>query len=283
MTTPKRSGVALVTGASSGIGEATALRLNEIGITTYAAARNVGQMAGLKERGIHVLKLDLTEAESIKACVDKIQAEAGPIDILVNNAGYGLYGSLEEVSLEDARRQFEVNLFGAAALTQLVIPAMRSNRSGKIINISSVGGVAASPYGGWYHATKFAVEGYSSSLRQELSPFGVDVIIVRPGAIKSGWRDIAGASMLKNSYHGPYEKAVQTMYAKYMSPDFDKVVKDPKVVAEVIAEAATARRPKPIYTTPLLARNLIRITKLLGNERLRDAFTRRFLGLPARM
>lgn len=280
---PQSAGVALVTGASSGIGQAIALELNRIGFMTYAAARRTEQMEQLKNVGIRVLFLDLTDSLSIDGCIATIRKESGEVDVLVNNAGYGLYGSVEEVQLDEARRQLQVNLFGLAEITKLVLPGMRTRRKGKIVNISSVGGVAASPYGGWYHASKFAVEGFSCSLRQELFPFGVDVVIVRPGAIRSGWRDVAGESLLRNSGNGPYSKAVQTMYAKFMSPDFEKMVTDPIVIARVVGEAITVAHPKAIYTAPRLARNIIRINELLGSERLRDAFGRRFLGLPTKM
>jgi short-subunit dehydrogenase len=276
-------GVALVTGASSGIGEAIALELKRIGFTTYAAARRVERMEHLRAAGIRVIFLDLLDDSSIEECISTIRDESGPVDVLVNNAGYGLYGSIEEISLEEARRQVQVNLFGLAEITKLVIPDMRSKRSGKIINISSVGGVAASPYGGWYHASKFAVEGLSSSLRQELYPFGVNVITIRPGAIRSGWRDVAGESLIRNSGNGPYAKAVQAMYSKFMSPDFEKMVTDPDAIAKVVGEAVTDPKPSAIYTAPRLARTIIRINKLLGSERLRDAFSRRFLGLPNKM
>jgi short-subunit dehydrogenase len=276
-------GVALVTGASSGIGESIALELKRIGFVTYAAARRIDQMETLKSAGIRVLYLDLADSLSIRDCISAIHRESDGIDVLVNNAGYGLYGSIEEVALEKARHQLEVNLFGLAEITKLVLPEMRSRRKGKIVNISSVGGVAASPYGAWYHASKFALEAFSSSLRQELFPFGVDVVIVRPGAIRSGWRDIAGESLIRNSGSGPYAKAVQAMYSKFMSPDFEKMVTDPKAIAKVVSEAVSDPRPKAVYTAPRLARNIIRVHKLLGSERLRDTFGRRFLGLPSKM
>ena len=283
-TGPKQSlGVALVTGASSGIGESIALELNRVGFTTYAAARRVDVMEHLANNGIRVLRLDLSDSLSIYDCVETVRRESGRVDVLVNNAGYGLYGSIEEVSLEEARRQFQVNLFALAEMTKLVLPEMRSHRKGRIVNLSSVGGVAASPYGGWYHASKFAVEGFSSSLRQELFPFGVDVVIVRPGAIRSGWREVAGESLIRNSGNGPYAKAVQSMYSKFMSPGFEKMVTGPNAIAKVVGEAVTSPKPKAVYTAPRLARNIIRINKLLGSERLRDAFGRRFLGLPTRM
>ena len=276
-------GVALVTGASSGIGESIALELNKIGFVTYAAARRVDRMEKLKTAGIRVRHLDLMDSLSIHDCIAAIRKESSGIDVLVNNAGYGLYGSVEEVPLDEARHQLQVNLFGLAEITKLVLPEMRSRRKGRIVNISSVGGVAASPYGGWYHASKFALEGFSSSLRQELFPFGVDVVIVRPGAIRSGWRDVAGESLIRNSGSGPYAKAVQAMYSKFMSSDFEKMVTDPNAIARVVSAAVTDPRPKAIYTAPRLARNIIRINKLLASERLRDAFGRRFLELPTRM
>lgn len=283
MDTVTKKKVALVTGASSGIGEAVAQRLASIGITTYAAARRVERMEHLKGEGVRVLKLDLTDEQSIDDCFNTITAEAGGIDILVNNAGYGSYGSLEEVPIKEARRQFEVNLFGSARLTQLVIPRMRSKRSGWILNVSSIGGVGASPYGSWYHATKFAVEGLTSALRQELSPFGVNVVVVRPGAIDTEWRHIAGASLLERSGNGPYAKAAKAMHAKFLGPDFDKLVANPSVIADVVQQILITSRPKSVYTAPRVARNMVLVISLLGTDRLRDALTRRFIGLPKTM
>jgi len=275
--------VALVTGASSGIGEAIALRLAEMGAAVYAAARRLDRMEHLKAKDIRVLPLDLTDDKSIEECHRRIEAETGGIDILINNAGYGNYGSLEEMPIDAARRQFEVNLFGLGHITQLSIPHMRSKRSGLIINVSSIGGIGAYPYGGWYHATKFALEGLSSSLRQELNPFGIDVVILRPGAINTGWRAIVGESLMHYSGDGPYSKAVRAAHSKFMSPEFDKVVADPKVIAEVVQKIVESQRPDPIYTAPRMARNLVRVHKLLSSDRLRDAFARRFMGLPKTM
>jgi NADP-dependent 3-hydroxy acid dehydrogenase YdfG len=162
--------VALVTGASSGIGEAIAVQLASQGIQTFGAARGIVKMEKLVAAGGTALSLDLTLPASIDDCIEQVIAKAGRIDILVNAAGAALYGAIEDVSLEDARTLFDVNLFGAAALIQKVAPLMRAQRAGHIINISTVGGVIASPYGGWYHATKFALEGLSASLRQEAEP-----------------------------------------------------------------------------------------------------------------
>ena len=280
MTSNPAGKVALVTGASSGIGAVTALHLKALGFDTYAAARRLDRMEPLKRKHIHVLELDLTSDASIKKAFDQVATEAGGVDVLVNNAGYGLYGSVEEVPLDQARRQFEVNLFGLGALTQLVIPHMREQRSGKIVNISSIGGVAASPYGGWYHATKFAVEGFSSSLRQELNPFGVDVVIVRPGGVNTEWRTPAGDSLKKYSYEGPYQKAVRPALTKFMSDEFTKMLADPQNVADVIGKVVTTDHPKAIYNGTSLAGKILFIHKMMMSEKVRDAFTRKFIGLP---
>jgi NAD(P)-dependent dehydrogenase (short-subunit alcohol dehydrogenase family) len=283
MNTLLNQRVALVTGASSGIGEATALRLVSLGITTYAAARRVDRMQHLLAKGVRVLPLDVTDAQSIERCVAEIEAHHAGIDILVNNAGYGSYGSIEEVPLEEARRQVEVNLFGLAALSKRVIAHMREQRWGKIINVTSIGGLQASPYGGWYHATKYAVEGLSSSLRQELSPFGVDVILIRPGAIKTEWSGIAAESLLRVSGKGPYAHAVQAMHRMFTGPQLERMAADPSVIADAIAQAITARRPNSAYMAPRAARIMIGIGKLLGSDRLRDWSTRAFMKLPAKM
>src|SRR5215217_4048985 len=162
---------ALVTGASSGIGEATALKLQGLGFTVYGAARREDRLQELAAEGIRPLAMDVTDEASMSAGIERIIADAGRIDVLVNNAGYGSYGALEDVPLDEARRQFEVNVFGLARLTQLVLPHMRAQRDGYIVNVSSMGGRIWEPFGSWYHATKFAVEGLSDSLRVEVAPF----------------------------------------------------------------------------------------------------------------
>src|ERR1700754_928544 len=193
------STVALVTGASSGIGKATAVALRELGYTVYAAARRVDRMRELADLGVQVLAMDVTDDESMTGGVKRIIAEAGRLDVLVNNAGYGSYGALEDVSLDEARRQFDVNVFGLARLTQLALPHMRAQRSGYVVNVSSIGGKMYEPLGGWYHPTKFAVEALSDSLRMELKPFGIHVVVIEPGAIRTEWGGIAGDSVLARS------------------------------------------------------------------------------------
>ena len=196
--------VALVTGGSSGIGEQTALRLKQAGFTTYAVARRVDRMAGLEAEGVHAFAMDVTDEASMVGGIERIIAEQGRIDVLVNNAGYGSYGAVEDVPLEEARRQFEVNLFGLARLVQLVTPHMREQKSGRIINISSIGAVIYEPFGAWYHATKFAVDGFSDSLRVELRPFGIDVVLSHPAGIITEWNEIARNSLVERSKDGVY-------------------------------------------------------------------------------
>src|SRR6185312_3578889 len=173
---------AFVTGASAGIGEATVRALLAAGYRVFAGARRLDRMADLAAVGATLIKLDLTDDASIVAAIEAIKSEAGRIDVLVNNAGYGSYGALEDVPLAEGRRQFEVNVFGLARLCQLALPMMRAQKSGKIVNVTSIGGKIWEPLGAWYHATKFAVEGLSDCLRVEVAPFGVDVIVVEPGA-----------------------------------------------------------------------------------------------------
>ncbi len=204
---------ALITGASSGIGEATALQLAELGFTVYAAARRVDRMSDLAERGVRTRPVDVTDDASMVALVETMIADTGRIDVLVNNAGYGMYGALEDVPIEEARRQFEVNVFGFARLTQLVLPQMRAQRDGYIVNISSMGGKIWEPLGSWYHASKFAVEGISDSLRVEVAEFGVKVVIIEPGTIRSEWSGIAADNLEATSANTPYARQAKLVGA----------------------------------------------------------------------
>ena len=232
---PKKT--ALVTGASSGIGEATALQLAELGYTVYAGARRVDRMSDLADRGIRTRPVDVTDDGSMVALVETIIADTGRIDVLVNNAGYGLYGALEDVSIEEARRQFEVNVFGLARLTQLVLPQMRAQRDGYIVNISSMGGKIWEPLGSWYHASKFAVEGLSDSLRVEVAEFGIKVVIIEPGTIRSEWSGIAADKLEATSANTPYARQAKLVGAGLRSVDRMPIAAGPEVVAEVIAQS----------------------------------------------
>jgi NAD(P)-dependent dehydrogenase (short-subunit alcohol dehydrogenase family) len=265
--------VAIVTGASSGIGEETAKRLAELGYTVYAAARRVERMAHLTAAGIRPVKVDVTDDDALAGFVADVIAETGRVDVLVNNAGYGSYGSIEDVPMAEARRQFDVNVFGLARLTQLVVPHMRAQRSGHVVNISSVGGKIYEPLGGWYHATKFAVEGLSDSLRLELAPFGVHVVVVEPGAIRTEWAEISAENLRATSAGTAYaDQATQVsgVLARAANP---RLTSPPAVVANAVGRAVTARRPRTRYAVGRGARPVLVARRVLP-DRAFDAVVR---------
>lgn len=266
--------VALVTGASSGIGEATVRRLLDDGHVVYAAARRMDRMQPLAEAGAKLLKLDLTDDASIVAAVETIQGAERRLDALVNNAGYGSYGALEDVPLAEARRQFEVNVFGLARLIQLAAPMMRAQGSGTIVNVTSIGGKMHEPMGSWYHATKFAVEGLSDCLRMELAPFGVQVVVVEPGGIRTEWSGIARQSLLDRSGHTDYAEQAHAHARMLASGDTSSLVSPPSVVARTIARALQAKRPRTRYATGGGARTILLLRRLLS-DRSFDALMRR--------
>jgi short-subunit dehydrogenase len=258
--------VALVTGGSSGIGESAALQLKAKGFEVYAVARRVDRMKTLADRGIHVFGMDVTEDRSMTSGIAQIIHEQGRIDVLVNNAGYGSYGSVEDVPIDEARRQFEVNLFGLARLIQLVTPQMRAQGSGRIINVSSIGGHFYEPLGAWYHATKFAVEGFSDSLRLELRPHGIDVSIIEPAAIRSEWAEIAADSMIETSVGGAYEEQARKAAALFARTYGPAMSSGPEIVGRAITKAATARRPRTRYPVGKGARTIIASRRLLPDR-----------------
>jgi NAD(P)-dependent dehydrogenase (short-subunit alcohol dehydrogenase family) len=238
---------ALVTGASAGIGEATVKRLIRDGWTVYAAARRLDRMEALRALGAELIHLDLTDDASIVATVETIRTTAGRLDLLVNNAGYGSYGALEDVPMDEARRQVEVNLFGLARLCQLATPLMRAQKSGTIVNVTSIGGKFGEPFGSWYHATKFAVEGLCDCLRMELRPFGIRVVVVEPGGIRTEWAGIAGQSLIDRSGGSAYAPWARKHAALLNGANDMNIVSPPEVVASTIARAASARRPRIRY------------------------------------
>lgn len=258
--------IALVTGASSGIGKETALELSRYGFTVYAAARRVDRMQDLLNEDIQPISLDVTDEDSMTTGVDEILRKEGRIDILVNCAGYGSYGAIEDVPMEDARRQFEVNLFGLARLIQLVLPSMRKYRYGKIVNISSMGGKVWTSFGGWYHAAKFAVEGLSDCLRLELEPFGIDVIVVEPGGIKTDWGIIAANNLIKNSANSAYASAANHTAEGMIKNYTGNRLSDPKVISQTICRAVTAKRPKTRYLVGFMAKPMVFIKNFLGDR-----------------
>ena len=272
--------VALVTGGSSGIGEATALQLRELGYTTYAAARRVDRMAHLAASGIRPLAMDVADDASMQSGVERILAEAGRIDVLVNAAGYGSYGALEDVPLAEARQQFEVNVFGAARLTQLVLPQMRAQRGGTIVNITSMGGRIYTPLGAWYHATKFALEAISDCLRMEVKPFGIDVVVIEPGGIRTEWPAIAAEKVRAVSGTGPYAPQGNAVAKAMSSESTRRRSSPPELIAKTIAKAVTARRPRTRYAVGYGAKPMIFLHSILPN-RWFDAFIRRATGVPS--
>ncbi|WP_040167568.1 oxidoreductase [Microbacterium gorillae] len=269
--------VAIVTGASSGIGAVSASALHRAGFVVYAVARRVDRMSALAAEGIRTLGMDVTDESSATAGVARVLAERGRIDVLVNNAGYGSYGAFEEVAPEEAHRQFDVNVFGLARLTQLVLPTMREQRGGTVINVSSIGGRIASPLGSWYHASKFAVEGLSDALRLELAPFGIRVVVIEPGVIATEWDGIALESAISTSAIGPYRRLVE-VFARSMHR-MEARASQPSVVAAAIVHAATARRPKTRYAIGSNAKPSM-IGRRLLPDRAVDAVMRRAFGVP---
>ena len=258
--------VALVTGASSGIGKAVAQRLMAEGLTVYVAARNVDEMADLADQGAIPLQMDITVPDEVSRAVAAITGAHGGVDILVNNAGFGLYGAVEDTKLDDARHQFEVNLFGLARLTQLLLPAMRDRRAGRIINISSMGGRIYTPLGAWYHASKHALEGWSDCLRLELASYGIDVVVVQPGLIQTGFGDEIAGQIIKRSGYGGYSTLAHAIAAT-IERSYAKGGGSPAgQVADVVARAVAAAKPRTRYVTGKYARRLIWARWILGDR-----------------
>lgn len=266
MTTPENRPAVLVTGSSSGIGKATAARLARGGrYTVYATARRPDSIAELESVGARLLALDVTDAESMRAAVDKVVAEHGAVHGLVNNAGYGEYGAVEEVDLDRVRAMFETNVFGLARMCQLVLPGMRAQGAGRIVNISSMGGRLVFPVGGYYHASKYAVEAISDALRFEVRRFGVRVSVVEPGLIRTGFGSTATSTLDDHADRsGPYaplsaavEKSIERGYANTM------VSAPPESVAKVVDRALTSRSPRTRYVVTGAARAMVTTRRLI--------------------
>jgi NAD(P)-dependent dehydrogenase (short-subunit alcohol dehydrogenase family) len=256
----------LVTGASSGMGMATAQKLVAKGYRVYAAARRVERMRELEELGVRAIRMDISVDDDIVAAVDRMAAEQGGVDVLVNSAGFGSYGAMEDTPLDEARYQFEVNMFGLARLTQLTLPHMREQRSGVIVNVSSMGGRIYTPLGSWYHATKHALEGWSDCLRIELAPFGIRVVIVEPGAIETEWGAVATELVLQRSGETAYADQAQRVAARMRASYAPGKGSPPSLVADTIAGAIESDRPKTRYAVGKYARSMIAMRKWLGDR-----------------
>lgn len=243
--------VSIVTGSSSGIGLETALTLARNGYFTYATMRNPEKDAPIKNAlkkenlPIKVIQLDVIDGESLKNAIDQVTSEAGRIDVLVNNAGYGLVGALEELSMEEIKAQYETNLFGLVRVIQAVLPTMRKQRSGRILNLSSGAGLFGYPGGSAYVSSKFAVEGLSESMAYELEPFGIRVILIEPGFVQTNFANSMVIAKKAQDPTSPYSKMMQRIAAS--SSELAKSGSSADLVANVILDAATNPNPRLRY------------------------------------
>lgn len=249
--------IILITGASSGIGYQTAKQLALQGHKVYGAARRVDKIAELKSSGVVPLPLDITDSQSIKAAVATIIANEGHLDVVINNAGYGSYGAIEDVSLEEAKRQFDVNLFGLAELTKAVLPHMRQLGTGRFINISSMGGRLTTYFGAWYHATKYALEAFSDALRMETKAFGIDVVLIEPGGIKTNWGLIAADHLAQSAEHGAYAQAAAKTATGMKHQYSGNLMSKPQLISDTISKAVNRRHPRARYLVGAGAKPLV--------------------------
>ncbi len=305
-----RPGPVLITGCSSGIGRAAALSLHQAGFTVYATARHTSALAELGALGLRTLTLDVTDEESMTQAVATVEADAGAVRVLINNAGYGLYGPVEQQPMAEIRRQFETNFFGLVRLTQLVLPGMRRQGRGRILNVSSMGGRITLPGGAFYHASKYAVEALSDALRMEVAQFGIDVVLIEPGPVKTPWNDVAAASLSTaapaggavpaggaapvagpdGGLPGPapaadgdpyraYKAAVAASFARTQAGLMGRLGSTSEDIARVITQAVTARRPRARYLINPVAKSIVAVNRILP-ARAYDSVLRRQYGLP---
>lgn len=258
--------VVLITGASSGIGKDTALSLIKEGHIVYGVARRLEMMQDIIQAGGHAIKMDILKEKNIDEVVNQIIKEQKRIDILINNAGYGLWGAVETISIAEAKRQFDVNIFGLAYLTKKIIPLMRKQKSGKIINMSSMGGKVYTPFGAWYHATKYALEGWSDCLRIELKSFGIDVILIEPGVIKTEFQDVMMDSTVERSIGTPYEKKLKALEKATQEMYERGIGSPPSTITKLIVKAINSHHPKRRYVGGLFAKPMLFIKKWFGDK-----------------
>jgi len=274
----------LISGCSTGIGRATAAQLASKGWTVYATARRLESMKDLAQKGCKLLAMDVCDEGSMRAAVDAVEKAEGAVGVLINNAGYGQEGPIEEVPMEQIRRQFETNVIGLTRLTQLVLPGMRRQGWGKIINLSSMGGKLTFPGGGFYHATKHAVEALSDALRFEVRPFGIDVVVIEPGPIKTEFGTTAVDSLGGTKDSGSPYAAFNALVAQRIKEAYEgpmaRMAAGPEAVAQVIETAITARKPKTRYPVTVAARFLMGLRRWLP-DRAFDAFLRTQFSPPA--
>lgn len=264
--TSKPNKTAVVTGASSGMGRAIAQRLIKDGYRVYVAARSVEKMADLVEKGAIAIRMDISKPDDIEAAARAILAETQFVDVLVNNAGYGLYGAMEDIGIDEARYQFEVNVFGPARLTQLLLPSMRNKGSGTIVNITSMGGKIYTLLGSWYHATKHALEGWSDCLRLELAPFGIRVVVIEPGLIETGFGNVVIDGIMKRSGNGPYADVTERV-ARVTRQSYGRGTgSKPELIARTVSIAVKSRKPRTRYAAGRYAAMMIGVRKWFGDR-----------------
>jgi len=290
-TLARTSRVVLITGCSSGIGWATAELLTERGWTVYATARNIEAIAPLEARGCKLLALDVTDERSMWRAVEEVERAEGAVGVLINNAGYSRSGAVENVPMEKVRRQFETNVFGLVRMCQLVLPGMREQGFGRIVNLSSMGGKLTFPGGGFYHATKYAVEAISDALRFEVRGFGIEVVLIEPGLIRTDFAKKAVGSMDGGStrqdtasggtYAGFDAAVARATRENYEGGPLARLGGGPETVAETIERAISATYPRSRYTVTPSARLLIWARRLLS-DRAWDSLLRFWFPQPGR-
>jgi NAD(P)-dependent dehydrogenase (short-subunit alcohol dehydrogenase family) len=276
----------LITGCSSGIGAAIAMRMARSGRPVYATARRPDTLDALREAGAQTLALDVTNEDSMRRAVAVVEREHGSVGALVNNAGFGQSGALEEVPIDAVRRQFDTNVFGLLRLTQLVLPGMRRARGGRIVNIGSMGGRLTFPGGGPYHATKHALVALTDALRFEVRGFGIDVVLIEPGLIRTGFGDVALASLDRlerpDSPYTHFNREVGRITTEsYEKGPVARLTGSAEDVAAVVDEALTTAHPKTRYRVSASARVFLTLRRLLS-DRMWDAFMRRTYPSPGR-
>lgn len=256
--------IALVTGASGGIGQAIAETLAANGFYVFAAARRMDRLEAMRTESIEPIELDVTDNGAINAAVDHVRSTKGRIDVLVNNAGYGLYGTVEGLTPDQVQHQFDVNVFGLGRVTQAVLPIMRQQQGGCIVNIASVVGKVSLPFAGWYSASKHAVEALSDALRLEVQPFGIKVVVIEPGAIKTEFDEVALGALDQSADPEDYapaksgfRKLIENTYGKAPGPD---------VIARTVLKAVNASNPRPRYAVPFDSKSLIWTRQLFGDR-----------------
>lgn len=254
--------VALVIGASPGFGLLAAAGLLERGITVYAAARRLGPMQALADKGAHLLMMDVMDDVSVRAGVARIISEVGQIDIVLNNAGYGVFGAAEVVPIADAMRQFDINLFGLARVNNAVLPHMRARRSGRLILTSSLASHISPPGQGWYSATKHAVKGLAEAMRAELAPLGIHVVQIEPGPVRTDFEEVAFAQLDGLPHPADYQPLL-TAFRRFMVKTYARSP-GPEGTARAMIRAATARVPRAVYRTTFDAKLLPLVRGVLG-------------------